>query len=69
MGLMGTAIAVSMSLGAMTLALILQRTGSFALFLSISGSAVVAGAGLLLLLRREWKRVETIPMRPQPIVS
>ncbi|WP_395397365.1 MFS transporter [Novosphingobium sp. BL-8A] len=53
MGLLTGAISLSAASGAMLLSFTLARTGGYDLFLQISGCAVIAGAGLLLLLGRQ----------------
>jgi len=53
MGLLTSIMSASTSLGALLLAWTLARTGGYDLFLVIGGTAVFAGACLLLLLRRE----------------
>lgn len=51
MGLMTAVISLSASSGALLLSATLARTGSFALFLTISGVSAVSGAAMLLMLR------------------
>jgi len=53
MGLLTGAISLSAASGAILLSFTLARTGGYDLFLQISGCAVIAGAGLLLLLGRQ----------------
>ncbi len=53
MGLLTAIMSLSTSLGAGLLSLTLTRTGNYNLFLVISGTAVIVGATLLLLLRGE----------------
>lgn len=53
MGLLTAIMSLSTSLGAGLLSWTLTRTGNYNLFLVISGTAVIAGATLLLALRRE----------------
>lgn len=53
MGLLTAIMSASASLGAILLSITLARTGNFNLFLTIVGTAVIAGACLFLLLHRE----------------
>ena len=55
MGLLTATMSLSTSIGAGLLSWTLSRTGNYNLFLLISGTAVIVGATLLLLLRREGK--------------
>jgi predicted MFS family arabinose efflux permease len=52
MGLLTGVMSVSSSLGAALLSLILAQTGTFDLFLTITGTSVLVGAALLLTLNR-----------------
>jgi predicted MFS family arabinose efflux permease len=53
MGLLTATMSLSTSLGAAYLAWTLTRTGNYNLFLVTTGIAVIIGASLLLLLRRD----------------
>lgn len=58
MGLITAITSASTSIGAILLGYTLSTTGNFNLFLLITGTAVVLGALLLLLLGRNEKRDE-----------
>ena len=59
MGLLTAIMSLSTSLGAGLLSLTLTRTGNYNLFLVISGTAVIAGAALLLTLKGEKRQAVT----------
>ncbi|MCB2076949.1 MAG: MFS transporter [Novosphingobium sp.] len=60
MGLLTAIISGSASAGALLLSYTLDRTGNFNLFLNITGTTVLAGAAMLLLLRRFEPEKETV---------